>query len=85
MFTLTTGVTGIGELQSENIRPGPMLVVRDRVSMAYMWHPSLPTYVSVWILSVSIDSGVGWSLTEEISFFGLPRPGLGKWGAACSW
>ena len=63
VFTLATGVTGLGEPQLEmpdrnlddlsdgvrrasvgNVRPGPMLVVRDGVGMAYMGRPfaSLP-------------------------------------------
>jgi len=57
MFTLTTGVTGLGELQSETTD-------RDLCSSFVMesawptWGiPSLPTCVSVLILSDSVDSG----------------------------
>ena len=58
VFTLTTGVTGLGQPQSKkfdwdsddlsdgvrrasvrNVRPGPALVVRDGVGMAYMGRP----------------------------------------------
>ena len=39
MFTLTTRVTGLGELQSEIVRLGPVLVVRDGVGMAFIGHP----------------------------------------------
>ena len=34
VFTLTTGVTGFGELSVGNVRPGPVLIVRDGVGMA---------------------------------------------------
>ena len=39
VFTLTTGVTGFEELLVGNVRPGPVLVVRDGVGMTYMGHP----------------------------------------------
>ena len=58
LFTLTIGVMGLGEPQSEmsdqnlddlsdgvqrasvrNVRPGPVLIVRDGVGMAYMGRP----------------------------------------------
>ena len=39
MFTLMTGVAGLGELSVGNVRPGPVLVVRDGVGVAYMGRP----------------------------------------------
>ena len=39
VFTLTTRVTGFGELSIRNVRPGPVLIVRDGVGMAYMGRP----------------------------------------------
>ena len=36
MFTLTTGVTGLGELQSETFDRDPCFVARDGVDMARM-------------------------------------------------
>ena len=39
VFTLTTGVAGLGELSVRNVQPGPILVVRDGVGMTYMGRP----------------------------------------------
>ena len=67
----------------ENVRPGPVLVVRHRVGMACMGHP-FASYLSlgVFILSDSINLGVRWSLPTEILFLGFSRSGLGKRKAA---
>ena len=46
--TLMTRVTGFGELQSENVRPGPVIIVSDEVSMAYMGHP-FASYLSLCV------------------------------------
>ena len=57
VFTLTTGVRGLGELSVRNIQPGPVLVVRDGVGMAYMGRPFAP-YLSLGVfLSRSINLG----------------------------
>ena len=39
VFTLTTGMTGFWRALVKNVRPGPVLVVRDGVGMAYMGRP----------------------------------------------
>ena len=64
-----------------NVRPGPVLVVHDRVSMAYMGRP-FASYLCLGVYPERFDRlGGSVGLPTEISFFGLPRPGLGKRGA----
>ena len=60
-----------------------MLVVRDRVSMAYMGHPFAPYLSSVFILSDSIDSEGPTVSPGGDLILGFSRSGLGKRGAAC--
>ena len=69
----------------ENVRPGPVLIVRDRVGMAYMGHP-FASYLCLGVDTEQLDrlrGAVG--LLVEISF--LVSPGL-SWGSgeppACS-
>ena len=81
MFTLTTGVMRLGELQSETSDRDPCSSFLMESAWPTWGVPLLPTYVSIWILSDSIDSGARWSLPVEISFWVFPRSGLGKWGA----
>ena len=85
MFTLTIGVTGLGEPWSEkidwdlddlsdgvrrasvrNVRPGPVLVVRDGVGMAYMGHPfaSLPVIWCLPLPVIRVPLGLAWGSGE---------------------
>ena len=82
MFTLTTGVTGFGEIQSETSD-------RDSCSSFVMesawpiWGvPLLLTYFSLSILSDSIDSGGPMVSPGGDLVLGFSRSGLGKQGAA---
>ena len=86
MFTLTTRVTGLEELQSENVRPGPVLVVRDRVGMAYMGRPFAP-YLSLDVfLSCSIDLGSPMvSPSEDPVVLGFFKSRLRRQRVACMW
>ena len=82
MFTLTNGVTGLRELQSKTSDRDPCSSFVTESAWPTWGVPSLPTCVSVWILSDSIDSG-GQLVSHGRDFiFGLPRSVLGKWGAA---
>ena len=82
MFTLTTGVAGLGELLVGNVRPGPVLIVRDGVGMAYMGH-SFASYLCLCVYPERFDRlGGSVGLPAEISFFGIPWPGLGRREAA---
>ena len=58
MFTLMTRVTGLGELQSKTSDQDPCSSFMTESAWPTWGVPSLPTYVSGWILSDSIDSGV---------------------------
>ena len=95
MFTLATGVTGLGEPQSEksdwdpddlsdgvrrasvgNVRPGPVLVVRDGVSVAYMGRPFASLPVS-WCLSlpvIRVPLGLAWGSGEPPACGGTSVP-----------
>ena len=74
MFTLTTGVTGLGELQSENVRPGPVLVVHDGVGMAYMGCP-FASYLCLGVDTERFDRLRGpVGLPAEILFLVSPGP-----------
>ena len=57
VFTLTTGVTGLRELQSETSERDPCLSFMMESAWPTWGIPSLPTCVSVFILSDSISSG----------------------------
>ena len=57
VFTLVAGVTGLGELQSEMSNRDPSSSFVTESAWPTWGVPSLPTCVSVWILSDSIDSG----------------------------
>ena len=57
MFTLMTGVTGHGELQSETSDQDPCLSFVMESAWPTWGIPSLPTCVLVWTLSDSIDPG----------------------------
>ena len=63
MFTLATGATGLGELQSEMSDRDPCSSFVTELAWPTWGIPSLPTCVSVFILSDSIGSGdrlVSW-------------------------
>ena len=57
MFTLTTRVTGLGELQSETSDQDPCSSFVMELAWPTWGVPLLPTCVSVFILSDSIGSG----------------------------
>ena len=78
VFTSVTGVTGLGELQSENVRLGPMLIVRDGVGMAYMRRP-FTFYLCLGVDTERFDRLRGpVGIPVEISF--LVSLGL-SWGS----
>ena len=70
MFTLTTGVMGLGELQSETSDRDPCSSFVTESTWPTWGIPSLPTYVSGWILSDSMDSG-GRLVSRWRSCFGF--------------
>ena len=84
-FTLTIGVTGLGELQSETSNRDPRSSFVTESAWPTWGVPSLPTCVPVFYPERfdRLRGSVG--LPAEISFFGLPRPGLGRQEAACVW
>ena len=55
VFTLTTGVMGARRASVGNVRPGPMLVVHDGVSMAHMRRP----FASYLCFGVSPSDSIG--------------------------
>jgi len=57
VFTLMTGVTGLGELQSETSDRDPCSSFVTESAWPSWGIRSLPTCVLVWVLSDSIDSG----------------------------
>ena len=68
VFTLRTGVAGLGELSVGNVRSGPVLVVRDGVGMAYMAHP-FASYLCPGVDTERLDRLRGpVGLPAEISF-----------------
>ena len=85
MFTLMTGVTGLGELQSETSDRDPCSSFVTESAWPTWGIPSLPTYVLVFILSDSIGSGDQLVSRWRFHFLGLPRPALGKRGATRMW
>ena len=85
VFTLTTGVTGLGELQSEMSDRDPRSSFATESAWPTWGVPSLPACVSVFILSDSIGSGD--RLVSRRRFHFSVSPGL-AWGSreppACS-
>ena len=74
MFTLTTGVTGLRELQSKTFDRDPCLSFHDRVGMAYMGRP-FASYLCLRVDTERFDRLRGpVGLPTEISF--LVSPGL---------
>ena len=74
MFTLTTGMTGLGELQSETSDQDPCSLFVTESAWPTWGIPSLPTCVLVFILSDPIGSGD--RLVSRWSFCFLVSPGL---------
>ena len=77
MFTLTTRVTGLGELQSETSDRDPCSSFVTESAWPTWGVPSLPTCVSMFILSDSI--GMGDRLVSRRRLHFLVSPGL-AWG-----
>ena len=68
MFTLTTRVTGLRELQSEMSDQDPCSFVHDRVGMAYMGRP-FASYLCLGVYPERFDRlGESVGLSAEISF-----------------
>ena len=78
MFTLMTGMTGLGELQSETSDRDPCSLFVTELAWPTWGIPSLPTCVSVFILSDSIGSGD--RLVSQQRFRFLVSPVL-AWGS----
>ena len=73
-FTLTTGVTGLGELQSETSDRDPSSSFMMESAWPTWGVPSLPTHLSRFILSDSIGSGdrsVSWRRFRLLVSLGL--------------
>ena len=84
-FTLTTGVMGLGELQSETSDRDPRSSFMTELAWLTWGVPSLPTCVS-FVYPERFDRlGGSVGLPAEILFFGLLRPGLGRREAARVW
>ena len=78
MFTLTTGVTGLRELQSKTFDRDPCSSFMTESAWPTWGVPSLPTCVFMFILSDSIGSGD--RLVSRRRFHFLVSPGL-AWGS----
>ena len=78
MFTLMTGVTGLGELQSETSDRDPCSLFATESAWPTWGVPSLPTCVSMFILSDSIGSG-DWLVSRRRFCFSVSL-GL-AWGS----
>ena len=81
MFTLATGVTGLGELQSETSNRDPCSSLGTESAWPIWGVPPLPTCALALPRAIRSARGVGWSPGGDF-IFGLPRPGLGRWEAA---
>ena len=84
MFTLMTGVTGLGELQSETSARDPCSSFVMESAWPTWGVPSLHTCVLVFILSNLIGSGDQLVSRQRFCFWSL-RSVLGKWGATRVW
>ena len=78
MFYLDDWSDGARRASVGNVQPGPVLIVRDRVGMAYMGHP-FASYLCPDVDTERLDRLRGpVGLPVEISF--LVSPGL-SWGS----
>ena len=78
MFYLDDWSDGARRASVKNVRPGPVLVIRDGVSMAYMGRP-FASYLCLGVDTERFDQLRGpVGLPAKISF--LVSPGL-SWGS----